>query len=83
MRLDRRDETDTTDGDRLIDLFTYYCVDGVVRTRCERHIARAGPYKIFGREPYHVRRGVSWRRCVECDYEYEQQKQKERERDRE
>lgn len=56
---------------RLIDLYTYDCVDGVTRTRCERHIARAGPYRINGRQPYHVRRGVSWQRCVECNYEYQ------------
>lgn len=72
MRLDRRDETEKTDGttgERLIDLYTYQCVDGMVRTRCGMHIATEGPRRILGKQPYHVRRDVEWYRCVEC-YEY-------------
>jgi hypothetical protein len=65
-------------GEGVVDLFTYDCVDGVARTRCWRHIARTGPYRMRGREPYHVRRGVSWWRCVECGYEDDQRKLKDR-----
>lgn len=67
---------EVSDGARLIDLYTYDCVDRVTRTRCERHIARTGPYRINGREPYHVRRGVDWERCVECVAEAEQKKRR-------
>lgn len=70
MKLDRREVTggtEGTDGERLIDLYTYLCVDGVARTRCRRHIATEGPYRMLSR-PYHVKH-VEWYRCVEC-YEF-------------
>ena len=49
-------------------LYSYYCVDGYVRTRCRRHIERDGPYAIV---PYQgavwMRRRVKepWR-CCRC-----------------
>lgn len=80
MRSDRRDETDKTeeDGERLIDLYTYLCVDGMVRTRCRRHVATEGPYRMFGKQPYHVTRGVAWYRCVECHETYLWMKEQEK-----
>ena len=59
-----------------IDLFTYDCADGTVRTRCRRHIAVTGPYRMIGKKPYHVRHQVSWERCVECNEEYERVKRR-------
>lgn len=64
------------DREEVIDLFTYDCVDGMVRTRCRKHIAVTGPYRMLGKKPYHVRRGVGWWRCVECRYEHDQLKAK-------
>lgn len=64
-------------SERLIDLFTYDCVDRTVRTRCGRHIAMTGPYRLLGKQPYFVRRAVPWWRCVECYAEYQQQQQRE------
>lgn len=57
-------------AERLIDLFTYECADRVVRTRCARHIATTGPYRLVGQHPFHVRRRVAWFKCNECVEEY-------------
>ncbi len=55
--------------ERWIDLFTYYCADRVVRTRCARHIATTGPYRLVGGKPF-SRRRAPWFKCNECVEEY-------------
>lgn len=60
--------------ERLVDLHTYVCADGVCRTRCTAHIPDVGPYRPLMKKAFHVRRGVSWSRCVECYAEAEHEK---------
>jgi hypothetical protein len=55
--------------ERLIDLFTYDCADRTVRTRCARHIATTGPYRMVGQQPF-SRRRAPWFKCNECVEEY-------------
>lgn len=59
--------------ERLIDLFTYDCADRTVRSRCAKHIATTGPYRLVGTKPFAVKRGVGWWRCVECYEEFYQE----------
>jgi hypothetical protein len=58
--------------DELTTLYTYYCVDGMVRTRCRRHIETTGPYRIlaYGRGIYHQKDVAGALRCVRCHWEY-------------
>lgn len=51
-------------------LYSYYCRDGTVRTRCARHIERSGPYAIVQWEPaiFNQTRNPR-RRCIRCDWE--------------
>lgn len=53
-------------------LYSYYCRDGVVRTRCSRHIEREGPRAIIsrGRGIYHRKRVEEWWRCCRCHWEF-------------
>lgn len=55
----------------MVTLYTYYCVDGSVRTRCHRHIEREGPYAIlpFKSAIYHSKDVVESWRCVRCEME--------------
>ena len=36
------------DHNQTVNLWTYHCIDGIVRTRCAYHVRRAGPYAIRG-----------------------------------
>lgn len=60
-------------------LYSYYCRDGVVRTRCFRHIEREGPRAIIsrGRGIYHRKRVESRLRCCRCYAEWSQNPTKE------
>ena len=50
-------------------IYSYYCCDGTVRTRCWDHIARSGPYRpISRRAVFHVRDGTALN-CIECAWE--------------
>ena len=53
-------------------LYSYWCVDGVVRTRCEKHIERQGPYRILARGPaiFHRKPVDNPLRCCRCYWEY-------------
>lgn len=55
-------------------LYSYYCVDGMVRTRCRRHIEERGPYAIqnWNLAIYHRKRSGGRYRCVRCDWEHQQ-----------
>lgn len=55
----------------MVTLYTYYCVDGVVRTRCHRHIEREGPYAIlpFKQAIFHRKDVAEPHRCVMCRWE--------------
>lgn len=59
-------------ADATVVLYTYHCVDGMVRTRCERHIEQSGPYAIVQRERAIYHRKSSRGRCVRCDWEARQ-----------
>lgn len=63
----------TTDNNRLsaqATVHTYRCNDGIVRTRCQEHMAHAGPYA----PARHVSQLSSIRtddraaKCIECYY---------------
>lgn len=54
-----------------ITLWTYWCNDNTVRTRCDRHIITAGPYAINRRRP--IVRKEEYQpahRCVACYLAY-------------
>jgi len=55
----------------MVTLYTYYCVDGTVRTRCRRHIEREGPYAIlpFGQAIFHRKDIDQPERCIMCRWE--------------
>lgn len=55
-------------------LYSYHCVDGVVRTRCLEHIEYRGPYAIrnWNGAIYHRKRSGGRYRCVRCDWERQQ-----------
>lgn len=69
------------DTPTLATLYTYHCIDGCVRTRCERHIERSGPYAMLQREEALYRRRPVKGRCVRCDWE-ERQRKKMREEEK-
>ncbi|MGE0278153.1 MAG: hypothetical protein AB7R40_22385 [Nitrospiraceae bacterium] len=71
----------TKKEERLVDLHTYICVDGVCRTRCREHIPSEGPYRPLMRAAFTVKRRVLWSRCIECFYEHERLKEAEKEDD--
>lgn len=53
-----------------ITLWTYRCVDNIVRSRCTRHVRHDGPYSI--RSNYAIIRrqnNQSPERCYECYHE--------------
>lgn len=58
----------------MITLYTYACVDRIVRTRCGRHIQRTGPHAIR-EEAYRtadamtVEHNQPAHRCIECFYQ--------------
>lgn len=56
--------------ERLIDLYTYLCVDGYTRTRCLEHIPRSGPYRPYLKKAYSVKRGVPAYHCCQCNNLY-------------
>jgi hypothetical protein len=56
----------------LATLYTYHCVDGCVRTRCERHIEQSGPYAILQRDKALYHRRPTQGNCVRCDWEERQ-----------
>jgi len=51
-------------------IYSYYCCDGYVRTRCRDHIARSGPYRPISRKAFFSVREGSYTNCVECAWEY-------------
>lgn len=55
----------------MITLYTYACVDRIVRTRCGRHMQRTGPHAINQRHEIRlVERSQPDHRCIQCFYEY-------------
>jgi hypothetical protein len=60
----------------LATLYTYHCVDGCVRTRCEQHIEQSGPYAILQRDKALYHRRPVRGRCVRCDWEERQQRRR-------
>ena len=67
------------DNATLATLYTYHCIDGCVRTRCEGHIERSGPYAMLQRDEALYRRRPTQGRCVRCDWEERQAARKRRE----
>jgi hypothetical protein len=51
-------------------IYSYYCCDGTVRTRCRDHIARTGPYRPISRKAFFAVREGTYTNCVECAWEY-------------
>lgn len=55
----------TSGATRLI--FTYYCIDGCVRTRCAAHVEHAGPYAIAaGKSILRREHTTPTRTCIIC-----------------
>lgn len=51
-------------------IYSYYCCDGYVRTRCRDHIQRTGPYRPISRKAFFNVREGTYTNCVECAWEY-------------
>lgn len=64
-------------------LYTYHCVDGVVRTRCHRHIERTGAWRMVTRQPaiFHQKLVTNPLRCCRCHWEYLQARERQVEGD--
>lgn len=56
-----------SDAPSLVEVYTYRCVDGMVRTRCWRHIETRGPYAVLGYRAALVDKRQG--RCVACAWE--------------
>lgn len=59
----------------MITLYTYACVDRIVRTRCGRHMQRTGPHAVdpnayrTDRGIINVQRDQPADRCLACYYQ--------------
>ena len=63
----------STDNNRLsaqIQIHTYRCEDGIVRTRCTDHIPDGGPYapRRFSAQLSSIRTDDRTRSCIACYY---------------
>lgn len=58
------------DINECVEIVTYLCVDGFVRTRCVKHVAHSGDFApVWWKDP--IRREVEpRRRCNECYVEW-------------